>query len=143
MVRPAAVPAATATPSVSPSPSGSATPTVAESGHKEEADPAVAAEAWVQAWLNTSGPSGKPDKAAWLARLQPITDPPLYAGLAQTDIAQVPGGGKGVVQPGTRLSPIPGQADVTARVTTTAGQYDVTMTMRNEQWIVTLNDQAR
>lgn len=113
-------------------------PKVAESGPHDDMEPAGAAETWVRTWLNTSG-----DKQAWLARLTPITDHDLLLGLAQTDITQVPGGGKGKVLPGTRLDPIPGQADVTARVLTSAGGFDVTLTIRDEKWIVTSNDRAR
>jgi hypothetical protein len=136
--RAAATATVTASPSASPSPSGAAAPGVAESGPHEEADPVAAAETWVATWLNTSG-----GNAAWLVRLQPLTDPPLFAGLAQTDVKQVPGGGKAKVLPGTRVAPSAGQADVTARVQTTAGAFDVTLTIRDEKWIVTLNDRAR
>jgi hypothetical protein len=97
-------------------------------------DPAAAAEGWVKAWLNTSG-----GKAAWLARLKPITEPQLFAGLQLTDIARVP---HATVQPGTGVQPVEGRADVSASVPTTAGAVLVTMTVLDERLIVTSVDWA-
>lgn len=128
------VPQSPAVPTSPPPGTGSPSPSVAESGPHEDMDPVTAAEAWVTAWLDTSG-----GKAEWLARLKPITAPQLYAGLIQTDIARVP---QGKVQPGTQVQPVEGQADVAARVPTTAGAVLVAMTVQDERLVVTANDWA-
>lgn len=132
---------ATASPTVTPSPSARPVPAEVDSGPHEDMDPTAAAEGWVAAWLDTGDPKVPvaERKAAWLARLKPITAPELYAGLALTDISRVP---HAKVRPGTGVQPVEGRADVSAVVPTTAGGVLVTMTVLNERLIVTSNDWA-
>lgn len=133
--RPSASPTApSASPAASASPSASVEPSQADSGPHEDIDPAAAAQAWVKAWLDTSG-----GKDAWLARLKPITEATLYAGLAQTDITRVP---HATVQSGTGVKPVDGRADVTGEVPTSAGGVLVTMTVQGERWVATAVDWA-
>lgn len=84
------------------------------------------------AWLDTSGPSGKPDKAAWLARMSPITNPTFLDGLATTDLANVP---QGKLAGFVKLTPTR-HSDAWVQVHTTAGDFLVFSARRNmsDQW---------
>lgn len=125
-----ASPTATASPFASPSPLPPDSPSPAPSTQGV----VRAAQAWVAAWLNTSG-GQKP----WLARLQPLTDGTLWDNLALPGVVDaVP---HGTVRSGARaVSDDQGSTAVT--VPTTAGTMLVVMTPRGGGWVAISNDRA-